>query len=97
MSLLVPLGSGIYLGRLMPSVENVIAYLSLLGVEGQLHDGKERNRLPAQPTTGEIGSPILGTYAYIAAVVLAALWFFAGREHELPVWTDVPVALLAIA
>jgi hypothetical protein len=41
--------------------------------------------------------PLLTTYAYIAVIVLTALWFFRWREHNLPAWTDVPVALLAIA
>jgi hypothetical protein len=41
--------------------------------------------------------PIFATYAYIAVVVLAALWFFRWREHRLPAWSDVPVGLLAVA
>lgn len=41
--------------------------------------------------------PIFTTYAYIAVVVLAALWFFRWREQQLPWWTDIPVGLLAVA
>src|SRR4051794_11621953 len=41
--------------------------------------------------------PLLTTYAYVAVVVLAALWFFRWRENELPAWTDIPVGLAAVA
>ncbi len=47
---------------------------------------------------------LIGIYAYIAVVVLAALWFFRWREgtppmreNSWPWWTDLPVAFLAIA
>src|SRR5262245_22116510 len=40
---------------------------------------------------------IFATYAYVAVVVLLALWFFRWREHRLPWWTDIPVGLVAVA
>src|SRR5262245_10454550 len=40
---------------------------------------------------------IVATYADVAVVVLAALWFFRWREHRLPWWTDIPVGLLAVS
>ena len=35
-------------------------------------------------------------YAYIACIVLAALWFFRWRENRIPWWIDIPVGFLAI-
>lgn len=50
-----------------------------------------------QPNNWRNWLPIITTYAYIAVVVLAALWFFRWREHTLVWWTDIPVGLLAVA
>jgi fatty acid desaturase len=60
------------------------------------------NSMRTGPTTPQANNwrnwlPILTTYAYIAMVVLAALWFFRWREQHLPWWTDIPVGLVAIA
>jgi fatty acid desaturase len=41
--------------------------------------------------------PLAGTYLYVFAIAALALWFFHDREGRLPPWTDVPVALVAIA
>ena len=41
--------------------------------------------------------PIFSTYLYIAAVVAGALWFFRWRETQVHWWTDIPVAIFAIA
>lgn len=52
-----------------------------------------------RPTAGHWRNLLLliGIYAYIAVVVLAALWFFRWREGQLPWWTDIPAAFVAIA
>lgn len=41
--------------------------------------------------------PLFSTYAYIAGVCAAALWFFRWREGQVPWWTDIPVGFLAMA
>src|SRR5262245_28547455 len=54
-----------------------------------------------EPTTPQANNwrnwlPVFTTYAYVVVVVLAALWFFRLREHHFHLWTDIPVAFVAI-